>query len=281
MTLAIFPPAHPNLFPFFLVTAISTFDSQLNMQQHWKLLIDHLYRDFIDFFLPDWMNKVDFQRPATFLSLPEQVVKARPESGQENLVLGLRFNDQKMALLLLCLEQKGYANEAFSAQLFQDFVAMREEVNFKIPTAIFTLFFNNSLPSRYEQYDYEFGQTRLQLNFKQYVIREQYLDDLWEMVNPIAFAVAACRLRLDNQKYTKGRLESKISIVNRLLSRYIQQRISLEAVLVLLQFIKGVIDLPSEAEMDFQDDTRAFMAQQSLLTEADKLSLREVLSRSV
>ena len=71
------------------------------MQQHWKLLIDHLYRDFIDFFLPDWMNKVDFQRPATFLSLPEQVVKARPEGGQENLVLGLRFNDQKMALLSL------------------------------------------------------------------------------------------------------------------------------------------------------------------------------------
>lgn len=251
------------------------------MQQHWKLLINHLYQDFIDFFLPDWMNKVDFQRPATFLSLPERVVKARPESGQENLVLGMRFNNQQMALLLLCLEQKGYANEAFGAQLFQDFIAVREEVDFKIPTAIFSIFLDNSVPPRYEQYEYEFGQTRFQLQFKHYVVREQYLDDLWEMVNPIAFAVAACRLRLENQKHAIGRLESKINITHRLLNRYMRQRINLEAVLVLTQFIKGTIDLPAEAEIEFRDDIRAFIAQQSLLTEADRLSLREVLSREI
>ncbi|MEM1325071.1 MAG: hypothetical protein AAGI23_03905 [Bacteroidota bacterium] len=235
------------------------------MQQQWKLLIEHLYQDFIDFFLPDWTDKIDFQRPATFLRLPERVVLSKPEAHQENLVIGTRFRDQEMALLLLCLEKTGYDNVVFSQQLFQDFVAVREEVAYKIPTTILTIFLANSVPARYEQHEYEFAQTRLQLDFQKYVVREQYLDDLWEMVNPIAFAVAACRLQLENQRHIRGRLESKKVIAEKLFKRYIRQRINLDAVLVLLSFIDTTIDLPTEIETIYRDEMRAFVASQSLI----------------
>jgi hypothetical protein len=248
------------------------------MQQQWKVLIEHLYQDFIDFFLPNWTGKIDFQRPATFLRLPERVVQARPDAAQENLVIGMRFRDQEMALLLLCLEKVGYENASFSQQLFQDFVAVREEVAYKIPASILTVFLANSVPARYETHTYEFAQTRLQLDFQKYVVREQYLDDLWEMVNPIAFAVAACRLRLENQRHIRGRLESKKRIAEKLLNHYLRQRINMDTILVLLPFIDKTIDLPMEIETIYRDEMRAFVASHTSISKADLVVLLQQFS---
>ncbi|MEM0994899.1 MAG: hypothetical protein AAGI49_17845, partial [Bacteroidota bacterium] len=200
------------------------------MQAHWKLLIQHLYQDFIDFFLPDWTGKVDFSRPATFLNIPAQVVAGSADQPQENLIIGLRFKDQHNALLLLCLEHVGYENKDFGQQLFKDYMATLQTVEFKIPTNAFVIFLANSLPYRHESYQYEFAQSSIQMNFPYYVVREQYLDDLWEMVNPIAFAVAACRLRLENERHPKGRFDSKKVLIEKLLQRYIRQRINIDAV---------------------------------------------------
>ncbi|MEM9884701.1 MAG: hypothetical protein AAF849_02345 [Bacteroidota bacterium] len=248
------------------------------MQAYWKLLVEHLYQDFIDFFLPDWTNKIDFSRPATFLNLPESVVAGSVDQRQENLVIGLRFQDQQNALLLFCLERTGYENKNFGEQLFKDHIATLEEVEFKIPTATFVLFLANSLPYRHEQYSYEFAQTNIQMTFAHYIVREQYLDDLWEMVNPIAFAVAACRLRLENERHPKGRFDTKKVLVQKLLERFIHQRINIDAVSALLQFILPVLDLSPALEMNLRDETKAFIANQNTIGVEQKAILLQILS---
>jgi len=248
------------------------------MQQHWKLLIEHLYQDFIDFFLPDWTGQLDESRPATFLNLPKQVVAAKKEDPQENLVLGLRFKNGKAGLLLLTLELKGYDNNSFGTQLFEDFVATQQEVEYKIPTASLVVFLANSLPPIHEQHQYEFGATRLQMNYAYYIVREQYLDDLWEMVNPIAFAIAACRLRLENEQHPKGRFESKKMITQKLLQRYTRQRINIDAVVPLLKFIVRTLDLTDHWETNFRDEISAYIAHQTIIPDAPKAALIQGLA---
>lgn len=243
------------------------------MQQHWKRLIENLYQDFIDFFLPDWVDQLDTSRPATFLNLPKQVVEAKKGDAQENLVLGLRFKDGKAGLLLLTLELKGYDNARFGQQLFEDFVATQQEIEYKIPTAAMVVFLANSLPPIHEQHQYEFGATRLQMNYAYYVVREQYLDDLWEMVNPIAFAIAACRLRLENERHPKGRFESKKMITQKLLQRYMRQRINSDAVVTLLTFITRVLDLTDHWESNFRDEMSAYIANQTIIPDTSKVEL--------
>ncbi|MEM8523785.1 MAG: hypothetical protein AAGG68_04030 [Bacteroidota bacterium] len=248
------------------------------MQQHWKLLIENLYQDFIDFFLPDWTDRLDTGRPATFLSLPKQVVEAKKDDPQENLVLGLRFKDGKAGLLLLTLELKGYENSRFGQQLFEDFVATQQEVEYKIPAAAVAIFLANSLPPIHEQHEYEFGTTRLQMNYARYAVREQYLDDLWEMVNPIAFAIAACRLRLENERHPKGRFESKKMIAQKLLQRYTRQRINLDAVATLLTFITRTLNLTEHWETNFRDEISAHIANQTTIPDAPKITLIQSLT---
>ncbi|MEL6941217.1 MAG: hypothetical protein AAFO82_00990 [Bacteroidota bacterium] len=247
------------------------------MQQHWKLLIENLYQDFIDFFLPDWTDRLDTSRAATFLSLPKQVVVAKKDDPQENLVLGLRFKDGKAGLLLLVLEQQGYDNKKFGQQLFKDFVATQQEVEYKIPAAALVVFLANSLPPIHEQHEYEFGTTRLQMNYSHYVVREQYLDDLWEMVNPIAFAIAACRLRLENERHPRGRFESKKMITQKLLQRYVRQRINLDAVVTLLTFTTAVLELTEHWEANFRDEISAFIAHQTTIPDTAKATLIQSL----
>ncbi|MEM6700519.1 MAG: hypothetical protein AAF806_09670 [Bacteroidota bacterium] len=248
------------------------------MQQHWKHLIENLYQDFIDFFMPDWVDQLDTSRSVTFLNLPTAVVEAKEDDAQENLVLGLRFKDGKAGLLLLTLELKGYDNARFGQQLFEDFVSTQQEIEYKIPTAAIVVFLANSLPPIYEYHQYEFGATRIQMNYSYYVVREQYLDDLWEMVNPVAFAVAACRLRLENERHPKGRFESKKMIVQKLLQRYTRQRINLDAVVVLLKFITHALELKDHWETNFRDEMSAYIANQTIFPDASKVALMRSLA---
>lgn len=247
------------------------------MRQEWQALIEHLYQDFISFFLSDWEDRIDYNRPATFLKLPKSVIDTKPDAPHENVVIGIRFKDGKLGLLLLTLEQLGYDNEHFGQQIFKDYIATMEEMEYQIPTAALVIFLANSLPKTYEQYEYEFGKSRIQMNYPSYVVREQYLDDLWEMVNPITFAIASCRLKLENQKHPKGRFESKKLVTQKLFERYLRQRINIEAVLPLLKFIINVLDLEDRWETNFKDEMSAFIANQPSIPEQDKKRIIQIL----
>lgn len=249
----------------------------MNWQQHWKTLIEQLHVDFITFFRPDWEDRIDFSRPPAFLNLPSAVAKTPPHALQQNLILGIREKSGAIVLMLVVLEKGGYDNSDFGQQLFQDFIRTLNEFEYKMPLTIQSIFLSNSLPKDVEQYEYRYDQVALQMQFASYTIREKYLDDLWEMVNPIAFAIAACRLRLENESYPKGRLESKINIVQRLLQRYNRQRINFEAVLALFIFINQVITLSEDWQMLFKREMKDAILLNAGLTDTQQRTLLEKL----
>lgn len=228
------------------------------MRQAWQLLIPHFYPAFLDFFLPDWADRVDANRSPAFLPLP--IGKKLSEHAlQENLLLGIRLRDQSNGLLLWVLESGGFENEQFSQQLFRDFSNVLEEYEYKIPVHLQVLFLANSLPKIPETYAYEYFSTRLSLLFDTYIVREQYLDDLLEHSNPIAIAIAACRLRLENQQFPEGRLKSKLQLVTHLLTQVEKQQLRVAQRSALLYFIDTTIDLPQDFQLMFEQQLASEM----------------------
>ncbi len=223
----------------------------MNWQQQWQYLIEQLYFDFITFFEPKWENVVDFSRPPIFMNLPKSVVEHHANAAQQSLVIGVRQKNDTPSILLFVLETKGYDNQEFAQKVFNDFVATISEFHHKIPVNLLTLFLANSLPKDAERYEYRVGSTHLQLHFNHYIVREQYLEDLLDMVNPFAFVIAVCRLRLEHENAPKLMLENKLLLIKRLMQRFLKKRIQLQTVLVLLYFIKHALDLPKDWEAEF------------------------------
>ncbi len=250
----------------------------MNWQELWKTLIEQLYFDFITFFRPNWEERIDFTRPPTFLNLPLDVAKTTPHAPQQNLVIGIREKTGDIILLLTVLEQLGYDNRSFGKQLFKDFTKTLAEFENKMPVTVQAIFLANSLPKDAKQYEYSYDQIQMQMQFPSYVVREQYLDDLWEMVNPIAFAIAACRLHLENEQHPKGRIESKINLIYRLLQRHNRQRINFEAVLVLFPFINAVITLDTAWQKVFEAELKNHISLSASLSKGQRSALLEKMS---
>ncbi len=250
----------------------------MNWQEQWQYLIEQLYVDFITFFEPDWEGIIDFSRPPTFLNLPESVTQRTTTTDQQNLLIGIRQKNDVPALMLFVLETKGYDNQKFTHQIFHDFITTLSEFHYKIPLHLFTLFLANSIPKDAERYEYKVGNTQLQLQFNYYVVREQYLDDLLDRVNPFAFAIAACRLRLEYERTPKLKLEQKLLLVQKLLQRYLRKRIHLRAILAIFRFIKVIVELPDDWEEKFKTLAKIEIQLHDNLKDQDKQLLTDALA---
>jgi hypothetical protein len=250
----------------------------MDWQQQWQYLIEQLYVDFIIFFEPDWEDTIDFSRPPTFLNLPESVTQRTTTTGQQNLLIGIRQKNDTPSLMLFVIETKGYDNQMFTHQVFHDFITTLSEFHYKIPLQLFTLFLANSIPKDAERYEYKVGSTQLQLQFKHYIVREQYLEDLLDMVNPFAFAIAACRLRLEYERTPKLKLEQKLLLIKKLLQRYLKNRINLEALLTIFRFVKVVVELPDDWEGEFKALARIEIQLHDNLKDQDKQLLIDALA---
>lgn len=250
----------------------------MDWQQQWRHLIEQLYVDFITFFEPDWEDTVDFFRPPTFLSLPKSVTESATTADQQNLLIGIRQKNDVPCLMLFVIETKGYENQGFTQQIFQDFITTLSEFHYKIPVHLFTLFLANSIPKDAERYEYKVGSTQLQLQFKHYIVREQYLEDLLDIVNPFAFAIAACRLRLEYERTPKLKLEQKLLLIKKLIHRYLRKRINIEATLTILKFIAVVVELPNDWEAEFKTLSKIEIQLHNNLTNQHKQLLINALA---
>lgn len=221
------------------------------MQQLWQKLILALYDDFVPFFFSDWSHTIDLERAPTFLSIPKSVVQKRKNTTQENLIIGVRRRDGSAALILFVLEQQGYTNHDFGQQLFRDFSRVLDELEYKMPVAIFTLFLANSLPKELDEYEYRYHNTAINLHYPSYIVREQSLDDLWAMNNPMAFIIAACRMQIEYPYFQKARLNAKIEVTQRAWLFAQKQNLSTVKWKAIAEFTDATINLQDGFQQDY------------------------------
>ncbi|MEL6719903.1 MAG: hypothetical protein AAFP82_14415, partial [Bacteroidota bacterium] len=75
----------------------------------------------------------------------------------------------------------------------------------------------------------------------------------------------------------RGRFESKKMITQKLLQRYVRQRINLDAVVTLLTFTTAVLELTEHWEANFRDEISAFIAHQTTIPDTAKATLIQSL----
>jgi hypothetical protein len=239
--------------------------------QDWKKLIETFYPEFITFFFAELSTLIDFQRTPAFLNISSE--RTNTLHKLPFLLLGCRLKDDRSMLLLFVLEEQGYDNLTFGQQLFRSYAKVLEEYDYKFEVIIFVLFLGSSLPKDAERYQYQYFNTSLDLQFGHYVVREQYLEDLWQLDNPFAYLVAAQRLKQEYQQASKFLLERKLILFKKIIDFYQRSSTPLNKIVLITRLILDLLTLPDVLNKEFEDAAKKWLNTTSALSSNEKQQL--------
>ena len=239
----------------------------------WRKLIEQFYPYFLEFFLPQATSLIDAQRAPTYLNLSASKAPATPF--QESLLIGMRQNGGNVMLLLLVLEQKGYDNNTFGQQVFRDFARIMEEYEFKLPTAVLALFLHHSLPKDAGKYEYNMLDTTLGFNIQGLAVREQYLEDLWQVQNPFALLIAAYRWKQEHYHFPKALADGRLMLLKKTIALRHTTDLDLKKLSTLLQATANLLALTPPWQTLFEAATKAYLDGESNLSVQEKRFVEE------
>jgi predicted transposase/invertase (TIGR01784 family) len=167
----------------------------------WKGIIEDMPTQFIQFFFPDAVNVLDFNRGFDFLDkeLEELFPVDSPNHPRFVDKLIKAFNkDGKEEWILIHIEVQGYQDQEFSLRMYTYFYRLFDR--YQKPITALAIFTDDNPVFKPSCYDYRFLGTSLSYRFNTCKILEQDELILAEHPNPFALVVLTVLRSIKNKK---------------------------------------------------------------------------------
>jgi hypothetical protein len=153
----------------------------------WKFIIDELLPQFIEFFMPDLYEFVDFSIEPK--ALDNEFASLFPESLSEDRRVDKLFEiylkNGQTKWILLNIEIQSYEDSNFAKRMFQYYLRIFDKFDREIEAiAVYTY---KADRHKYTKYESQFLKTKITYEFRTYDIAEQNLKDLDKIKNPFSF----------------------------------------------------------------------------------------------
>ncbi len=167
----------------------------------WKVMIEELSFEFIDYFLPDWAeNNIDRNKSCEFLDTELANI-------QDKTALGLKRADKLIKVFLkdgtekfiyFHIEVQGYKDDNFSERMFKTFYRLYDKYS---PEKIMAFAIYSDENKNYEpsQFIYKYQKTRVIYEFETFKILNKSLKELYLEDNIFSFVMLAVRRALDKK----------------------------------------------------------------------------------
>ena len=227
----------------------------------WKEIIEELFEDFLEFFMPKLYQEIDFSQGYEFLDNELAKIMDKTLKGKKmaDRLVKVYLKDGRENWILVHLEVQGYYEADFSDRMFKYFYRIYDKYDRKIVAlAIFTEDTADYKPS---SFDYEFHGTKLNYEYNSYKILEQEEAELLKLDNPFAMVILAGLYTLKSKRKDDLRYEFKKKLFKLLLDRgYSKKKIK-----NIFEFLDGILFLPNDLELRFRDDIKETIGGLSLI----------------
>ncbi len=218
----------------------------------WKVMIEELSFEFMDYFLPEWAeNNVDRNKPCEFLDTELANI-------QDKIVLGLKRADKLIKVFLkdgtekfiyFHVEVQGYKDDNFSERMFITFYRLYEKYS---PQKImaFALYSDENKNYKPSEFVYEYETVELVYRFATFKILHKSLDELYVKDNIFSFVMLAVRRALDrkSQKDT-AQLKWKTDLIKDLVEAGYSDK-KIDHVLYFIYYYIGIKDNTITQKLD-------------------------------
>ena len=218
----------------------------------WKDVIEAFFPQFMEFFVPDSVKDIDWNKKIKFLDTEFQKITKDSKSGRRHtdklVEVNLKNNTKKW--ILIHVEIQAGREKDFSERMFV--YNYRIYDRFKIPVTSIAILADDSSswnpePFHYGMWGSVTGCDYIKSKLLDYKTKKAYLE---EKNNPFAIVVMAHIKALETKKNNSLRKQWKIELTKLLYEKGYSEK----QVLNLYAFIDWVLNLPEELEKVFLEE---------------------------
>ncbi len=204
----------------------------------WKGIVEDLFEDFLDFFYPDLVPLIDFEKGFDFLD--QELTQIFPDAEKDNRAVDklvkVYLKNGKEEWLLIHIEVQGYEDDTFELRMFTYYYRILDRYQKEITAlAIFTDKRKKYKPNTYRR---DFQGTKLTYEFNTYKVLEQSKSKLMASENPFALVILATLATIEKKKLDDDAIMSIKWILVRLM---FERNYSREKITALFKFIQHYI----------------------------------------
>lgn len=212
----------------------------LTQDELWKLIIPILWVDFIQYFLPEWGDEIDFSRKPDFLD--KDLKKLMPTSKSKNrtvdILMRVYLKNGKSKTFLLHVEVQGYFDRFLPKRVFQYFYRISDLLQEPIETLVIMI--DDDPNYRPNEYIEKIGETSVYFKYRLFKLLDNPPPYQEGNVFSIVLEVAWYALKQNMLKNDADLETLKFRLIKKLLENDIED----EKIYAMLSFIN--IYLPFE-----------------------------------
>ena len=246
----------------------------LSQDELWKLIIPLLWEDFIQFFLPEWTDEIDFSHKPDFLDkdLKRLMPKGKSKNRTVDILMRVYLKNGEHKTFLLHIEVQAYFDPFFSRRVFQYFYRISDYLQEPIETlAIMIDEDPNYRPNEYFQ---QFGRTKVHFIYPLFKLLDNPPPYPEGNIFSIPLEVAWHALK-QNKLKTDDDLEK---LKFRLIKKLVEKKVEEEKIYALLDFINIYLPFENpEKAINFTQNIDKLIFKDNIM---EAITIREYLIRS-
>ena len=247
----------------------------LSQDELWKLIIPVLWEDFIQFFLPEWVDEIDFSHKPDFLDkdLKRLMPKGKSKNRTVDILMRVYLKNGEHKTFLLHIEVQAYFDPFFSRRVFQYFYRISDYLQEPIETlAIMIDEDPNYRPNEYFQ---QFGRTKVHFIYPLFKLLDNPPPYPEGNIFSIPLEVAWHALK-QNKLKTDDDLEK---LKFRLIKKLVEKQVEEEKIYALLDFINIYLPFENpEKAINFTQNIDKLIFKDSIM---EPITIREYLLKKV
>ena len=185
----------------------------------WKEIIEKLFPEFIEFFLPNLFNDIDFNEK--IISLEQEFNKLFPKSSEKkrrtDKLIQVTLKNKQKKLILIHIEIQGYYDKKFDERMYSYQYKIYDRFKKDIVAlAVFTENRKNYKPDKFYRENYG---TEITYKYNVYKVLEQSEQELLKSKNIFSVVVLASLFSLKSNNNEDMKLNFKIELAKLLFKR--------------------------------------------------------------
>ena len=217
---------------------------------YWKEIITTLFADFVQFFLPDVHEQIDFDKPPEFLKQElQKLIADKLKKGKviNDKLAKVQLKDGSERWLLIHIEVQSYYEADFAERMFAYFYRIYDKYGPHITAmAIYT----GASKQQPDTFRYELFGTEVTYRFNTFSIRQAKEAALLTSDNPFALALLAGKYHLQTRK----NVEKRYAFKRKLVTLALEKNYTRDTIMALLRFVHLIVSLPKTLETKFEEE---------------------------
>lgn len=199
---------------------------KISKDEIWKEILETMFPEFCDFFLPELNKLIDYSKPVDFLEqeLNKIFFESESKKRRTDKLVKVYLKDGSEKLVLVHIEIQGYKDDNFQERMFSYFYRIYDRYKTDIKDIVAIVLFTEDIPdykpSRFELNS--FG-TKLIYEYNTYKILEQDEKKLLENKNIFSYVILAAYYLLQSKNNEKKKYNFKLKLAQLLIKNDYQE----------------------------------------------------------